>query len=320
MFYAEVGLSYHNMIIENNLIYDTSKNAFWKIDGVATIRNNTFIGYIGDDRLSKFSYILIRYRGQSFSIAFATRFDGTGVDIYNNIIVSYWSFSGSNMTDPNLKFKEDYNIVWCNVDNAHETKGGHTFLAVNHSWDGYPNYFEDTGYHTSTPSCPYSPPLQPFFVDPNYYTNNFPTEGGSAGKSVGRYQTWDYHLAPGSPGINFGDPNNQPSDSLGTVGPDGFIRDDGPAREATHHSAGCYEYAPVVLSFAPIGNKEVNEGSTLIFHIDINDPNVKTSIEEHNLPSEPNFINNIFSWTPEYNDAGSYEATFVAQTDLFALS
>jgi hypothetical protein len=71
------------------------------------------------------------------------------------------------------------------------------------------------------------------------------------------------------------------------------------------------------LSFAPIGNKEVNEGSTLTFHIDINDPNVKTSIEEHNLPSEPNFTNNIFSWTPTYEDSGSYEATFVAQNDQF---
>ena len=70
--------------------------------------------------------------------------------------------------------------------------------------------------------------IQPFFVNPAYLT-------GSTGPA-------DYHLAPDSPGINFGDPNNQPSDSLGSLGEDGFIRDDGPARDASHHSAGAYEY------------------------------------------------------------------------------
>ncbi len=53
---------------------------------------------------------------------------------------------------------------------------------------------------------------------------------------------FDYHLIAGSPGINFGDPANQPSNSLGSISPDGFILNDGPARDAEHHSAGAYEF------------------------------------------------------------------------------
>ena len=30
------------------------------------------------------------------------------------------------------------------------------------------------------------------------------------------------------------------------------------------------------------------------------------------MPSEPAFTDNIFNWTPAYNDSGSYEVTFKA--------
>ena len=123
----------------------------------------------------------------------------------------------------------------------------------------------------------------------------------------------NFHLDPNSPTINAGDPNlayhvNPPSP---------FSDRDGISRPINGFDMGAYEYVPTDLSFPPIGNKEVNEDSTLTFTVDVNDPNVKPFIEDHNLPSEPNFINNIFSWTPTYNDAGSYEATFVVQNDLF---
>ena len=92
----------------------------------------------------------------------------------------------------------------------------------------------------------------------------------------------DFSLAADSRAINFGNATHAPTtDILGNS------RDSNP-------DAGCYEYV-VPLSFPPIGNKEVNEGSTLTFRIDINDPNIKTSIEEHNLPSKPNFINQLRS-------------------------
>jgi hypothetical protein len=66
------------------------------------------------------------------------------------------------------------------------------------------------------------------------------------------------------------------------------------------------------LVFSPIGDKQVDEGSELTFEVITTGPNVVININDHNLPSEPNLFSNIFSWTPTYDDAGSYEVTFEA--------
>jgi hypothetical protein len=308
-----------NFTIENNLFYDTGTVAFEHLNGSGVIRNNTCIGYVADNRLGKYN-IVSRYSGGMLNIGFQSPFNGAGVKIYNNICVAKWALPKS--TDANFVYEEDYNIFWNKTDGL-PPKGIHSVLRVWNDSDspfaaeGYPNYFEDTGYRNSTPEWVYvRDGITPFFVDPNFYTSNSPNVNSP---DTGKYQIWDYHLAPGSPGINFGDPNNQPSDSLGSLEPNGFINDNGPTRNASHHSAGCYEYpyTSTDLLFAPIGNKEVNEGSTLTFIVDVNDPNVEPFIKDHDLPSEPSVTNHIFSWTPTYNDAGSYEATFAAQNDLF---
>ncbi len=72
-------------------------------------------------------------------------------------------------------------------------------------------------------------------------------------------------------------------------------------------------FSPLV--FDPIGDKVVDEGSTLTFEVVTSDPNQEVFIQnDPNLPFEPNnvFFNKIFSWTPADGDAGSYEVTFVA--------
>ena len=66
------------------------------------------------------------------------------------------------------------------------------------------------------------------------------------------------------------------------------------------------------LAFSPIGDKEINEGANLTFEVITDDPSIVVSISDHNLPSNPNITGNIFSWTPSYVDAGTYEVTFVA--------
>lgn len=74
----------------------------------------------------------------------------------------------------------------------------------------------------------------------------------------------------------------------------------------------------VSLSFAPIGNKIVNEGSLLEFDVITTTPDIIVNLTDHNLPSQPVFnngdaaITNKFNWTPDYDDAGNYMATFVA--------
>jgi hypothetical protein len=345
---------YNNITIENNLVYDpfsANTTLLEEINSNCVIRNNTFIGYnlnppnlsgyyyrsafrleqlpgstgtkiynnlivgmaelsttypivdvnqatktfsVSGDHSADFisgSYLIVDSGGANsgtYHINGNAIYDGTNTLVVVSEAIPSATVAGSlKIPIPSTDYDEDYNLIYAVSSGGRWSsllKGTHTQILSNGTTN--PKTF-DTGY----------------FVNPNF--------------SYSHGLVCDYRLQAGASAINFGDPNNQPSDSLGTVGPDGFIRDDGPAREATHHSAGCYEYAPTVLSFAPIGNKEVNEGSTLTFNIDINDPNVKTSIEEHNLPSEPNFINNIFSWTSAYEDAGSYEATFVAQNDLF---
>jgi hypothetical protein len=245
---------------------------------------------------------------------------GSGVDIQNNIIVGNYGLNDPCATWD--KYTENYNIWYRGFESASSRelilKGTHSRKAFwffkPADYRGYQEYFEAIPGHSAwTPEYPKGSTRVPFFVDPNMNTGA--TTYGFTGPAHGH--TLDYHLASSSPAINFGNYNNQPADSLGTIGADGFIQNNGPARNANYHSVGCYEYATNDFSFAPIGNKEVNVGSTLTFHIDVNGPDITIFIHDHNLPSEPNFINYIFSWTPDYNDVGTYEATFVAQSGLY---
>ena len=66
------------------------------------------------------------------------------------------------------------------------------------------------------------------------------------------------------------------------------------------------------LIFYPIGNKVVNEGESLTFDINTVNPNTEILLTDHNLPSQPTFIENYFDWTTTYDDAGIYDATFLA--------
>ena len=81
------------------------------------------------------------------------------------------------------------------------------------------------------------------------------------------------------------------------------------------------ELSDIALVFLPIGNKSINEGSTLTFEVRTRDPNVTVDINDHNLPSEPNFFFNggswNFNWAAEDGDDGTYEANFVAPHGQF---
>lgn len=66
------------------------------------------------------------------------------------------------------------------------------------------------------------------------------------------------------------------------------------------------------FAFCPIGDKQVNENSNLTFEVITQLPNIAVEISEHNLPDEPYFTENVFNWTPTYDDAGNYEVTFRA--------
>ena len=206
---------FENMIVENNLIYDIGNyNDFALLRGPCIIRNNTFIGRIVNE-----ANILGRYGGTpAFSVNLYG--DGTGVEIYNNIIVGKW-----NLPDTTYNYNEDNNIFWSRYDAGaspkyrKDSKGVNTLIAV---WQespgitlhGYPELYEDLGptFDQWTDEYPAGSEHNLFFVNPGYYTNYWVWDpdmrrATELNQDVGK--TWDYTLCIFSPGINFGDPTKQ---------------------------------------------------------------------------------------------------------------
>lgn len=71
------------------------------------------------------------------------------------------------------------------------------------------------------------------------------------------------------------------------------------------------EIADLALVFLPIGDKTVVEGSNLNFTIRTK-PGTIVELSSHNLPGAPLLTSNVFTWTPNYSNAGNYEAEFTA--------
>ncbi len=91
-----------------------------------------------------------------------------------------------------------------------------------------------------------------------------------------------------------------------------FIASDGKAQDSNTITITVNNVnRPPVL--AAIGNKSVNENSTLSFSISATDADGDTiTYSAQNLPSGATFVGQTFSWTPDYNQAGSYQVTFIA--------
>jgi len=124
------------------------------------------------------------------------------------------------------------------------------------------------------------------------------------------YDTNDFTLASGSTAIDFGNANYSPiSDILGVS-------------RVFPPDAGCYEYissgsgnqAPVL---AAIGNKSVNENSALSFSVSATDSDSNTitySASGTAISAGADFNDQTltFTWTPGYDQAGTYGVTFTA--------
>ncbi|MEM2124204.1 MAG: putative Ig domain-containing protein [Methanolinea sp.] len=68
---------------------------------------------------------------------------------------------------------------------------------------------------------------------------------------------------------------------------------------------------PPVLD--PVGDKTVTEGATLTFSVTASDPDGDTvTVFASGLPYGATFSGNTFSWTPGYDQAGTYTVTFTA--------
>ena len=119
----------------------------------------------------------------------------------------------------------------------------------------------------------------------------------------------DFHLVEGAPAINYGNPAKQTTMGMGTIDPNGFIRDDGMPRDALNRSAGAYEFSPIQLGY---------EDELISFTIHADDPEVEAiTYSALTLPSGAIFdeITGDFAWIPSVGQAGQYEIIFTIYGD-----
>ncbi|MBF0572824.1 MAG: right-handed parallel beta-helix repeat-containing protein [Desulfamplus sp.] len=215
--------AYHNILIENNLVYDPQNQTglrLYRVGSNIVVRNNILVGRQRyDAQPGPLQY------GTAFSLSgVASGYDGSGLSVYNNIFVGMASFG-----EWFGNVRQGGNIFW----SALTTPGGvWSFLAQTDFMNGSKVLTSRNG------------------VAPDYFTNGFfngeldfswRSEGTELVIPHGHGKIIDFTYAEGSEAINFGDATNQPTDSLGTLNALGFIIKNGHLRSDSNHSAGCYE-------------------------------------------------------------------------------
>ncbi|MCU0857580.1 MAG: right-handed parallel beta-helix repeat-containing protein [Pontiellaceae bacterium] len=222
---------YHNITIENNLLYDPENATGLRINRVGTniaVRNNILVG-----RQRPNTQPGPQQYSQVFSLeSIADGYDGSGLSVYNNIFAGQASF-----------------LTW--FTNVHE--GGNIYWSLVTTPGNYLTQADVTsGSKVITSQVG---------TAPDYFTNGFFngvldfswTEDPAPPVPHGHGKVIDYTYAAGSEARNFGDATHQPADSLGSIDSAGFIFDNGRTRDPTHHSAGCYEpldQTPLTVEFA----------------------------------------------------------------------
>jgi hypothetical protein len=226
--------SYSDILIENNLLYDIFNAYMLRFYGIAdniVVRNNTFIGHYRDTSHACYRY----WSGIAFH-EFADGHDASGAYVYDNVVVGI-----SNIPEDQLPLlNENNNVTWS------LNSGGWAYS------DGSSLYNEqDNVIKTSASKIVVNDGT---FVD--YFESGF--FNGVMDYTARHGKTLDFKLDGTSEGINFGanvDLSAQIpasswihsqvtplTDSLGDIDADGFIQKNGVPRDATHHSAGCYEH------------------------------------------------------------------------------
>ena len=207
MFYTVPDYAFNNVVIENNLIYDI-QTAVLRLNDAGSniyIRNNTIIGYYREHSMGRYNY----YATLNIH-SLAKGHDGSKIHIYNNIFAG-----GVTYYEGFDKINQGNNIFWSLLNEPTNTWITDTEILNNSkviTWDStFPTYF-----------------AKGFFVEDPVFT-------------FAHHKTIDFRLSSTSEGLNFGDPENQPSDSLGTLDANGFVQSNGKPRDSSNHSVGAYE-------------------------------------------------------------------------------
>jgi len=209
MTYLDGSGHYDNIIIENNLLYDITNVyvlRFYLMGDNTVVRNNTLISIYRGGNDGRYTY-------ETAIAVHSLDTDGTPhLTLSNNILIgATFVTEGATLTQYN-------NIFYSWAD------GG----AINSGWECTPN----NGSVVFT--CTYA----------DHPTTKVTTLFG-CGTECSFNNIYgiemDYTLAVGSQAINFGNASTQPTDSLGSLGIDGFLVANGLTRTETNHNAGAYE-------------------------------------------------------------------------------
>ena len=286
-----------NAIIENNLIYDSGGMRIAGIKSGCKINNNTTIGHADANGTELTTTNERRYVYGSIGLVFHSSYVGD-LECYNNLVLGMIS------NNKGVKINAGNNIVW---DYEYPSAFRYSHTALPNSIIAHPNYsLLESGM---------------FVQDPIDFS--WPQDQWNQKYCNQLFQ--DFHLVEGAPAINFGLISKQTAKGLGSIGPDGFIQDDGIARDSFHHSAGAYEFGPAqpgAPRLEAIGNKTGNEDEMISFTLIAADPEGdKLTFSSSPLPSGAilDTLTGDFAWIPSIGQAGQYEITFTvsdgSQTD-----
>lgn len=201
-FYGDGSPEYHNVLIENNVLYNTTNAVAMVVDLIAdglVIRNNIIFGKKANEDGDAYSYGTAMY----FDSLIAG-YDGSGVSIYNNIFVGRVSII-ADTTYMNI----DNNIAYYSVGEDIDTTN--SIIAFE---DKTTSYFE-SGFFNGALLLEYGVILDQILNLTSYINSD---------------------------AIGFGNVVRQTEDSLGSLDDnDEFIIPNGKARSASAHDAGPYQ-------------------------------------------------------------------------------
>lgn len=279
-------LGYHDMVVENNLIYDPLNTAYCvrleKIGSNFKFNNNTIVGSHTDGAGTYYyksalyitgfhadcSMASVQFCNNLFA-GYAGGLHGIGIKCVGNIFHSYDVGTGTWQNQAWLNANLPGNRVYC----WNATTDNREFRASGRIFKGGPLF--------------------------DQYA--FTRPGGACHKvDLGD----SFSLAQGSEAIGYADATYAPTHDL-----KGAVRDGS-------RDAGCYEYGATGAGasgpvFAPIGNKDATVGTLLTFEVAASDPNGDTlTYSASGLPQGATFSNQTFAWTPVAGQVGSHNVTF----------
>ncbi len=321
-----------DITIENNLVIAPKPTLMSGLGGTVNMNNNTFVGPVG------YSPVTVDFSFESGG--------STITNMYNNI----WQYFGMRAGGDNRVINHGNNIfgnnpngtagpsypftinntevINCNVDSLFVDAANGDFRLTERSIArdfGNPAYAPATDIagkpRDSLPDAgcyEYRGPVLETIGDKSVFVNNLLTFTINATDPDGDPITYSAQNLPSGATFVGQTFSWTPTDQQVGTYQVKFAASDGAEYDSETITIAVRSTAsnrPPVL--APIGDKSLGEGAILNFTVSANDADgdpVTYSVQ--NLPSGAAFAGQTFTWTPAYNQAGTYQLTFTVSDGL----